>query len=99
MKILVLLSERFGVYASKRQKKKALTSQGFEDKKNQIEAQRSGFDLERRRKGAQTKNPATLKGLPDFERSGLCSDLAYPANFDDRKKIAPQIILCLISIS
>ena len=51
-------------------------SANFEDKtKNQIEAQRSGFDLERRSKGAQTKNPATLKELPDFERSGLCSDV------------------------
>ena len=31
--------------------------------------------MERRSKGAQTKNPATLKELPDFERSGLCSDV------------------------
>ena len=43
--------------------------------RSQIEAQQSGFDLERRSKGAQTKNPATLKELPDFERSGLCSDV------------------------
>ncbi len=49
-------------------------SVNFEDK-NQIEAQRSGFDLERRSKGARTKNPATLKELPDFKRSGLCSDV------------------------
>ena len=51
-------------------------SANFEDTaKNQIEAQRSGFDLERRSKGAQTKNPAALKELPDFERSGLRSDV------------------------
>ena len=44
-------------------------------KQNQLEALRGGFKLGEGSKGAQTKNPATLKELPDFERSGLCSDV------------------------
>ena len=47
--------------------------------KYQRKAQRSGFALERRSKGAQTKNPAVQNELPDFERSGLCSDAGTPA--------------------
>ena len=47
--------------------------------KCQRKAQRSGFALERRSKGAQTKNPAVQNELPDFERSGLCSDAGTPA--------------------
>ena len=41
-----------------------------------------GFDSERRSKGAQTKNPATLKELPDFERSGLCSDVVESSGLE-----------------
>ena len=39
-----------------------------------LRAQRSGPQLKRRSKGAQTKNPAAHFELPDFERSGLRSD-------------------------
>ena len=34
----------------------------------------SSWPERRRSKGAQTKNPAAHLELPDFERSGLCSD-------------------------
>ena len=45
---------------------------------DKLRAQRSGPQLKRRSKGAQTKNPATRFELPDFERSGLRSDAVVP---------------------
>lgn len=43
-----------------------------------LRTQRSGPQLKRRSKGAQTKNPAARFELPDFERSGLRSDTVVP---------------------
>ena len=54
----------------------------FEDKKPNQSSAAGGFDSGRRSKGAQTKNPATLKELPDFERSGLRSDVAESKGFE-----------------
>ena len=56
----------------------------FEGKKPNQSSAAGEFDSERRSKGAQTKNPATLKELPDYERSGLRSDVAESKGFDLR---------------
>ena len=56
----------------------------FEDKKPNQSSAAGGFDSERRSKGAQMKNPVTLKELPDYERSGLRSDVAESKGFDLR---------------
>ena len=61
-----------------------MTSRDFEDKKPNQSSAAGGFDSERRSKGAQMKNPATLKELPDYERSGLRSDVAESKGFDLR---------------
>ena len=56
----------------------------FEGKKPNQSSAAGEFDSERRSKGAQMKNPATLKELPDYERSGLRSDVAESKGFDLR---------------
>ena len=56
----------------------------FEGKKPNQSSAAGEFDSERRSKGAQMKNPATLKELPDSERSGLRSDVAESKGFDLR---------------
>ena len=61
-----------------------MTSRDFEDKKPNQSSAAGGFDSERRSKGAQMKNPATIKELPDYERSGLRSDVAESKGFDLR---------------
>lgn len=49
----------------------------------------------RRSKGAQTKNPAAHLELPDFERSGLCSDaVVCPTGFEPVVSL-PQFIIRL----
>ena len=60
------------------------------NKTAKLRAQRSGPQLKRRSKGAQTKNPATRFELPDFERSGLRSDAVVPLGCGRIRKLTPR---------